>query len=562
MIKDKKGKDKVKDTVRETMRGLGGVGFQNDEEFDINSMDIGMPGPRKSPGEVVRDKLIGSYLPLDGWYIKLSKDAGGNEWQFKDKITSYNHWTDLQFEVNDFVRQKTKLEVERTGKAINYGSGRYMIMFFNVNGTRENSEPIIFPVDAQEYFLDAPKNISGVQAGTDVNEILRTIQSTQQQPGDTTKLISDSLRAGLELAGKREDSAASGTNQMMTMFMAMMQAMSQSNAQIFAALAGKPAPTTPTDPMELMRNMLSMQKDLGMLPDKNAAPRSDLEMLEKFKSLGLIKTNGDDTVESFAKMKNLIGMIKDFSGYSDSRPSLIERAIDAVGPKLPDLITAFSKLMAGNNGNGKVNVIPRAAAPLNNNHPRPEVTAAPVSAVKAPGPVTEGTQGQSPPSAGNLEMVASDEQPQATAEEEEAMLKLFLLKYGKEIEEVSNQLREAVANERTDIYPNITEIISRFTDQADFNLKIGHVNAETILGYILMLDKKSYVENQMKQKLYNYIQKYIEFVRSQGDFYTQCNKCQDFASFDNRQQFNAEGKTCGQELQGGAKCDGTLVAIY
>jgi len=85
------------------------------------------------------------------WYLKLSKETSPNVWQFKRRIDQFRHWADMELQINLLVQKETANEVRRRGKAVSWGSGRYMVTFFSDHGVRSNKKkPVFFDVDAQE----------------------------------------------------------------------------------------------------------------------------------------------------------------------------------------------------------------------------------------------------------------------------------------------------------------------------------------------------------------------------------------------------------------------------
>ncbi len=543
-------KKSTKDVVKEAMKDLKGIGFANDDEFDPANAVIF--GPKKTQGEIIRDRLIESCRSADGWYIMLDKDVGGNEWQFKDKIVSYDHWTNLTFEISDFVRQKTKIEIERTGMARNYGSGRYRVIFFNVNGNRGEQETLIFPVDAQEYLIDPPKLPGGATSGTDINEILRTVRETQP----STEILSQTLQKGIEIATGKEAAAKSESNTMMTAMMTMM-------GTVLAAAIGKPVPTpfTPPDTIAQFNTMFGMMKNFGLLDKKDVPQKTLIDFLNEAKLAGIKIGSGNDDMSTMAgKLKDMIGLVRDITGGGGDgipeRPSIWEKIADGVAPKIPDLLIALTKMNGNGNGGNQPRIMPRRSpqaipqrvAP----NPAPPVYAPVAEAETAPLPEMD-PFGEPPHVEENPVVEQPTPQPQEnTMNQEDAEM----------VAKFSSELRDAVINDRTDRFPYITQTISQFIQDADLKLKIGQVNAETIIGYIMMLDRQSYADAAMKQKLVSYVNRYIEYVRLQGLYYAICNVCHDFAEFDNKEQFIAEtDKTCGQETASG-DCPGILQEMY
>lgn len=557
MTKKNGSKKGVGDVVREQMGALKGVGFADDAEF-TGGNEFQPFGRMKSNGELIRDRLIESCRNADGWYIGLDKDIGGNEWQFKDKITSYDHWTNLTFEVSDYVRQKTKLENDRTGRVLNYGSGRYRVIFYNVNGNRGDQEPLIFSVDAQEYLLEAPKHISGLPGGQDVNEILKTVQATSMKPEDLVKAQVEAVNTGMKLALDREDKKESSNNAMMTGMFTMM-------GTVLASVLGKPAPAPTTDPMQVMNSVLSMVKNVNDMSPKSPPAKPLTETIAELKALGIKVGDNEDALSVLGKVKNMIGLFREVTGggtgdVTIEKPGIGELLIDKIQP---EAITTLVKMFAAQqsaNGNGggtapappmvRRNLPPRRIAPVSS---QPEQPAQEVTSDDNP---FADEIPHAPAGDAHVEE-APQEQPvdqkQQISEEDTEML-------GK-IMKFSKELRDAVINDSTDKFPYITETISKFTNQADYNIKIGHVTTEKIVAQIMTLDGKSYADPVMKQKLVSFIDRYISYVRESAPFYAQCNKCHNYGEYESKEEFEkSDDKIC--EGIGDVMCGGTLTKVY
>ncbi len=540
MTKKNGSRKGVGDVVREQMGVMKGVGFTQDPEFDASSQEFGPFGPMKTTGEIIRDRLIESCRGADGWYITLDKDIGGNEWQFKEKITSYDHWTNLTVEINEWVRQKTKIENDRTGMVRNYGSGRYRVMFHNVNGNRGDQQPIVIPVDAQEFMLETPKGPLASTAGSDVTEILRTVQATSMKPEDVVKAQVDAVNKGMELALQREDKKASSENTMMTAMFGMLGTM-------MAAIVGKPAPTEAKDPMAMMNQFFDMAKNMGAFKDQSAPPKSLADTIAELKAVGIKVGENDDPFAVLSKVKNMVGLFRDLTGSGGdgeiSRPSMTEMLIDKIEPQA---ITTLVKMLAlkGADNTVKPNIMPRQAAPQ-----RIAPSPSPREVQSAPAAEPEQQYIEEEQAPVSQEQVS---EPEISAEDAE----MFGL-----ITKFTRELKDAVINDRTDKFPYITETISKYTDQADFNIKIGQVTTDVIVAQIMTLDSKTYVDPAMKQKLIDYVNRYIEYVRSQGPYYAKCSKCHNFASYLNKSVYEAEtDKIC--EGMDDTTCGGILQPVY
>jgi len=529
-------KKSKKDIIQEVTADLGKVGLDQDDEF--------IPGgdqrvgffQRKSDQEMTVDRLLIGCG--EGTHLKLKKEVSPNEFQYKEKIPYgvFKSWVDLEIEVNEMVRAKTAQEIQTTGKPpFSWGSARYQIEVVNERGNREEGRAPIFYVDAKEYEVKIPANPTGIGAGgmsgMDMAEILRTAQAGTVSPGDLLKEQAAAMRLGAEMAGKKEDAATAGNNQLFTMMMnqqnqstTLMATMMTSMMTAIAAISGKPAPEMPkqSDPMDVMRGTLSMIKDMGIF--KQDAPPKEKDMLETFqiwKAAGLLPDatkKEEDPFAQISKMKQIMGFMQELTGAGPAeRPGIVEQLVVAAGPKLADVLMmgmqwAMQKDAAAN--------------------PQP-------TPIQPPTVVPSNTTpNQTPPA----------EPVQVPTEGEEANMLKFAM-----------ELKEYVKTNNTSKYPYINEVLMKsYGDEIMTGIKMDMMGADDIVRMIKMKDMLSYSSSEMTQKLKQYAEGFVRYVKSVG-FDTVCSKCGLLSIYENKNGYDTDAtKSCDRESSPGVVCGGAL----
>lgn len=152
----KSSRNKRSEQIREIVRQEGDnlfdeLGDSSDPEFDPTK-DLPRSGPEffsqnaKHRDELVIDELLASVPRNQGYYLKLYRNVGPNQYELKQRIDNYDAWTDLEWEITSIVRHNTKLNPSK------WGSGTYRIVIWRDSGIRNGSKyrPTEFYIDAQE----------------------------------------------------------------------------------------------------------------------------------------------------------------------------------------------------------------------------------------------------------------------------------------------------------------------------------------------------------------------------------------------------------------------------
>jgi mRNA-degrading endonuclease toxin of MazEF toxin-antitoxin module len=331
---------------------------------------------------------------------------------------------------------------------------------------------------------------------------------------------------------------------------------------VMAALAGKPAPApVGPDPMAMMNQFMEMARNMGAFKtETHPAPKSMVEMVQELKLMGVKVGENEDPMSVLGKVKNMVGMFREFTGGGGEGVSgpaerpLTEMLLDKVEPQAVTTLINMLAMKANEQSNKGNGGIPRSQPKVVNRRIAPAQPApAPVSHAEreaADNPFAD----ELPPVTENLEVQEPVAAEQIHQEENAEMLG-YITRFKRE-------LKEAVTNNDISKFPYITETVAKFTEDADFNIKIGEVTADKIIERVMMLDGATYADPAMKQKLVSYVNRYIEYVCTQGPYFARCPKCQDYSSFTTKAEFEtAADKVCGQDFPAGA-CDGILEKTY
>lgn len=522
-VKKANGRRSSKEIIAAETANLNAIGFKSDEEFEPGEDEL-FPGGR-SEEEILISELFAK-INGKGFYLRLEKETPSGDWEFKDRMDKFEKWTDPVYEITDFVRRKTRQEIEKTGRALSFGSARYRISAAHPNGSRDSLPMSVISVDAREFEVETPRGVNA--AGTDAVELLKTMQGAALNPQDTARQLGEAIKTGMEIAVRKESSESASGDRMMQMMIAQQNAnATMMNGIITAVLGNRPQAE---DPATVIRNLVSTAKDL--FPQK--PERSELDTIRLYREAGIIPQAGsekkeDDPIQSITKMKNLIALIQDFTGAGPAeRPSITEQIIQVAGPKVADLLLTGMQLLMQKNANAN----PQTAAP---------VTVAPPRVVN--------------PSAQPSSQENVTEQPkpvQSKTEEEEMLFKA---------KKFSDELYQAVMANDTSKYDYISEQLAAYLgDKVPAGLRDGSMNTDTLVQYVTMAENqipfctKHYLLPDMIAKLRAYVDGYVQSVLS--EFYAQCSNCGGVATYENKQKFDESDKECP------GNCGGKLVEKY
>lgn len=354
-----------------------------------------MPGigmmPRGITGNRALDELLTNIPKNDGWYLKLYKEIAPTEFQLKERLTQWEGWADLEWEIMYIVREKTKANPKL------WGSGRYRIVPFREGGLRGSKkfEPHDFLIDAGEpeevrghsdttnaQYIAAENFKAQLETFKDMAELFKTGQA---DPNRIPILMAESMQKGIDLSAAKENanatvkSAEIGANsnsmgQLLTMMGNMMVAqqnkpvdsgskevmslMIQNMNELMKMQLTKPQDTGMQAQMQMLQTVMvelmkaqtnkpvddSMQKTILLIKEMGLLekPKKEdpIDLLIKLKQAGLIPDNNqkkeEDSVAMVSnfieKMRPVAEIITGGGGATEKPSAFIEIAKAAVGP--------------------------------------------------------------------------------------------------------------------------------------------------------------------------------------------------------------------------------------
>lgn len=303
---DKAVKDIAKELAEETIeKEMNKFIESQSEELTYQDPEL----KELSSQELVIDGLLSTIPRSEGYYIKLYKEVGSGKFEYKERIDDYEHWTDLESEIVNIIKAKTK----QFGN-VKWGSGKYKLMVFKEGERGFHKKPVTFLIDADEE-MQATKETDNFQyklqeMGNFMKQIKEVTQpeTTALDIHSTSKLITESFKEGMNL---------------------MKNSIPQEKTQ---------------NPMELITAVLTIIEKLGFF---NKPQQQDpFDLLLKMKQLGMIKMAGEDTdkekddpIEQVSRITELIHAVAPFTGnVSAEKPSAIMELVRILGPQVPKIV--------------------------------------------------------------------------------------------------------------------------------------------------------------------------------------------------------------------------------
>ena len=532
---------KIKETLNDIRNNSDGE-FPPDETFSPDLDGGARLSPfgfaRKSPEEVQIDELLVSYKPEAGWYMKISKEVGANEFVFKKRINNWMDWADLELKINDIVKHETKKNPR------SWGSGVYKVMFWNDNGVRNPKPASLFTIDASEEEQEALKlNGIGATKGNDLDELAKFLSIMNQlqgqnatSPKETLDMMTESYMKGMQIAG----GSSSSEKQMNQMLMMMMMNMMKETFGMMRSGNGQGSA------IDTMKDTLAMLNSMGAIGKKED---DTFSMIEKLRTFGVIQTpKENDPIEQFTKLRGMLTMFKDFLGGGTpetERPGMMETLITNHGGKLLDTV------------NGALSAINKISGKPQQMNGVPVYPGMPMDVSRPLTPLPQSPPISQPNGNGNGQGDFFDKPAVQQGEVNTMGVSQD------QINKFAEELFDASQNNRIEKYDYITKTLGSFfggEEAVKAYLKSGMIKEDLILTQVLNFDKVHYTDPSALSKLNAYVRGYVNFIKTgKKVFATQCNKCNGLVEFDTAEEFNADNKICpGPE---GGECGGTLVAI-
>lgn len=340
-------KSAIRDIVKEQGESLfGEINPHADEELQMGDIPSGPAEFARGAvhrDECVIDELLASVPKNQGYYLKLYRVVGPNQFELKERIDTYDGWSDLEWEVTSIVRHRTKQQPSK------WGSGSYRVVIWREGGLRGTKyRPIDLFVDAQDPdVLDQktdPPMLDPTEAfrnnmGTfsEMMNAMRMIMPQQVNPADMQKQMGDSFRQGLAASANESTQTTNAMAMMMTTMMTMMKEM--------ITTIRPPTDVTPReDPSSMLSKTLSVMRDMGMMPQHHKEKSLGETMIE-LKAMGFDPFKQNDPLAQINQMKSIAGLLTDFMGAGGAeKPTLAEKLVDAIIPIVPSVLSNIKGL--------------------------------------------------------------------------------------------------------------------------------------------------------------------------------------------------------------------------
>ena len=584
-------KQSIDTEIRELMEAKAESIHEKDEEFNpFSAQDIvnvvrpenqfndigftGQPGISSLTGKKGKDsaelrqvdELLASVPKAQGFYLKLMKEIGVNEWQLKMRIDNYEFWSDLEWEITKIVREQTKHD------SLAYGTGKYQIVVWNESGMRGTKRPpITFHIDAQESKLSQTTVKNAREESVEdklegMAKLVNTMQNFMPKPADPatqSQQLADAFRQGQMLSTQKE---ANDTNALATMMTAMMQMQAKASAdnmQMMMLMLQNNKPVQDTGNKELMNLLLA--KVLGDNSNKPDPSMRPIAMIKELREAGMIPKKDEgglgEQLKTILALKDIAGEM--FGGDSD-KPSggVLDKLLSGIGEKLPDII--------GNVTGAINNVVALNKAKLAAQAPRMVANPPKGAGVIRSNPAT---QGQAPIIDNKTAVFGNPVYPPAT-EEADLHPEIQEPMDGVKDEEKVNFMVMMFANQLNtwvkkkdhtpETFDKITNATLRMTEGKPViqeALRQGTMQPEDMAKMIVNdLDKVNYKTEDDLASLLLYCQAYANYIiGDDGKYIVECNICGqqynfvDAAEFDN---LSRSEQFCDEE-----GCDGELIPL-
>ncbi len=315
---------------------------------------------------IALDSLLASVPKAQGYYLKLSKEVGTNNFEHKMKIDNWETWTDLENEISNIVKNKTIKAPTR------WGSGHYRVIVWREGGLREARKPMDFYIDADEPELPSwhPSNQNSGPNFDPAAQIsqLKEFMSLQDQlnpkvqPADVLKMQNESFMKGMELAQVNKNGETSGMAAVMQSMATMMTGML---SLVMAQITNKPVVPEPVNPSSILKDNIEM---LGNLMGNKEKSKSIIDLVLELKTIGIDigggnKTTLADTIKELqaigikiggtgnepesldkelSKVEKIVNMATGLASAvkgGDSASTVTDKLVEILAPKVPEMIS-------------------------------------------------------------------------------------------------------------------------------------------------------------------------------------------------------------------------------
>jgi len=558
-------KSKLKKIIEEELHDMDDE--PKDEAFEPTIIKSATEEAYDSEERVI-DELLATVPHAQGYYLKLYKELRPNDFEMKLRIDNYELWTDLELEITNIVRAYT---LESPKK---WGSGRYKIVVWREGGVRGHQhKPRFFYVDAMEKESDETHiNVPTGNATENMNEqlsMLTGLMSVIRQanptltPEQIQKNITESFQQGLSIAARSEAAESNSNNNMMTQMLAM----------ITTLMGNKPDPVAPPDPTAQMGSLVGMLSNLGIVNKKSSGDEGIIKTIAMLKELGLVNSPGKQDNSPLGQLegiKDIITVVKGITGIGGDthQPSAMEKIIDVLGPKLPEIVGKFTNTIDGAIELKKMQIMgPQPRRMINPGEPGFMPT------VHSP----------------EEEMMHGYEPTPETADDQQQNLSFFdgpVKPSHRPMQPASESLRQPVPGQglqpkEEPLHPLLGELktiveshdTTRFNDIKNMTFELdggsgklfegiasGEMKEDDLLSTLMSLGGRNFRQGNFPHKLKAIIDEFVTWCKSPDarGLVAHCSKCNAEYEYETEEFYRTDSQLC-EETHEGRKCEGTIM---
>lgn len=508
---------------------------------DYSGADIG----RAAYGNDARviDELLTSIPKNQGYYLKLYREIHPNEFELKQRIDTYDSWSDLEWEINAIVRSYTEKAPQK------WGSGRYRIIIWRDGGLRgPKYKPIDFVIDAGEPAISG----NGGSAKSESSSLKEQVESLTSlvsmfrdsnpnvNPADLQKLLAETFKSGIEVSRTQTNSQDQAGNSALGDLAKVLGEVVRSQTAASVVARNQPDRPAQVDPSsQILSQILTLLLKERLDGNKRESP---LEMLKAMKEAGLLpsqtSTNPNEQFKTTIEMMaSMMAIVKSMGGGGDSGPvTLGAELVRTLGPqagKMIEDVTSTVKTII--NGRLTAQNKPTSKIPLPNNNQPPANMGKMGESLNLPGdkdevqiPLPDNTQ-PSP----QLDSQIMSPNPQVT----QPMVPIFVPLYN------------AIFSNDVNYYPKLEELLLSYGSVDTYEQLItGKIPLDQLIDYVKPLGAGFLDDPVSRQYLVNFLvwakaKKEIEVV-------AKCPKCDEEYIFDDKAALEADPKcpTCQGDL--------------
>lgn len=531
--------DAIKKTVREGIKaGIEEISQSEnlDEGIQPSALEaefLQEPEKEFSPEEWHLDALLENIPHSKGFYIKLYKhdDSVPPKWVFKEKITDYENWTDLEDDLRSYVAKKTQKNPYR------WGSGTYKIMVFREGYRGFRKRPVEIPIDIDEI-ISGNKDVKGQIS--EVGEILRAakdILADKKTPEDMSKTIAEVFKSGVEVMKnsmpQNKDSAnISGVSNIKEIFSFLKES---------GFIDGK------QDDIIVKLILPILQSSLQPKPD------DFWDKLARLKELGVIRMGDEgtsgDVLGSVDKLTQLIELAQTISNMGiggGEKPSVAMELVKTLAPQVPKIIENVTGAIKSYSDMKKSAIVIPSGIPSGVNPVLPMHRGASETGAPHPPLIPEKAEIFDPYA--NLNVNATD-MPVTNIHEKP------VIEEKKSMNPVMRKIYDAIESRDKDFYPELKNMLVMYIGPHILESLIsGAITSGAFLQQLATMTSEPFF---MEDKAKIYFNEFIISTKQEAEasqVSAKCGTCGEIYDYNSVEEFEKDSKTCDN-------CGGTIEII-